>query len=347
MKSLKLTLALAAFIAVAGIAFVAQQTESSGSNMVSAAQGFVGKLTAEQKKQAIFDFDNDERFNWHFIPLQDKETRKYTRKGVPLEEMTAEQKAAALALVKAGTSESGNTAVTTIMSLEAILREQEGPKSAMVRNPDWYFFTVFGTPSKTGKWGWRVEGHHLSINFTMEGTQVVSSTPCFFGANPAEVKGGPNKGKRILPQAEDYARDLFKSLNADQQKIARQPKQFGEPDARKKTPNVGKPVGLAASKMTKDQKDTLRKLLKSYTDRMPGDVSTIEMKQVDDGGIDNVYFAFTGSVEGAGKGFTYRVHGPSFLVEFLNMQADSGGNPANHIHSCWRRITGDFGLTKS
>src|SRR5205809_2483846 len=116
--------------------------------MVSAASDFVGTLKPDQKKQAIFDFDSDERFNWHFIPLQDKTTRKYTRKGVPLEEMSAEQKKAALALLKAGTSESGNVAVTTIMSLEAILLEQEGPKSAMVRNPGWYFFTVFGTPSK-------------------------------------------------------------------------------------------------------------------------------------------------------------------------------------------------------
>lgn len=344
MKSLKLSLALAAFGLVVGIAYVAQQTDVAGTNMVSAAQGFVSKLGVDQKKQTLFAFDSAERFNWHFIPLQDKDTRKYTRKGLPMEEMDPIQRKAALALIKAGTSESGNTAITTIMSLESILLEQEGPKGAMVRNPGWYFFTIFGEPSKTGKWGWRVEGHHLSVNFTMQGTQVVSSTPCFFGANPAQVKGGANKGKRILPQSEDFARDLFKSLDADQKKVALQAKPFGEPDARKKTPNVGKPVGLAAAKMTKDQKETLRKLIAAYTDRMPKDVAAVEMKAVDDGGIDNVYFAFTGSAEGAGKGFTYRVHGPSFLVEFLNMQADSGGNPANHIHSCWRRIKGDFGL---
>ena len=344
MKALKLTLAVVALVTVAGLAYVAQQVDPAGTNMVSAAAGFVGKLSAEQKKQALYEFDSEERFNWHFIPLQDKETRKYTRKGVPLEEMSAEQKTAALALLKAGTSEAGNIAVTTIMSLEAILRAQEGPKSAMVRNPEWYFFTVFGAPSKTGNWGWRVEGHHLSINFTMEGTKVVSSTPCFFGANPAEVKTGKDKGKRILPQAEDHARDLFKSLDADQQKVALQKKPFGEPEARKKIPSVGKAVGVPASMMTKEQRDTLLKLIKSYTERMPADVAALEMKQVREGGLDNVHFAFTGSPDGPGKGFTYRVQGPTFLIEFLNIQADSGGNPANHIHSCWRRIKGDFGL---
>ena len=345
MKSLKLLLGIAAFTAVAGIAYVAQQTDISGPSMASAAQSFVGSLSADQKKQGVFDFDSTERFNWHFIPLQDKATRKYSRKGVPVEEMTAEQKKAALALLKAGTSEAGNVAVTTIMSLEAILLEQEGPKSAMVRNPGWYFFSVFGTPSKAGKWGWRVEGHHLSMNFTMDGMQVVSSTPCFFGANPAEVKGGPNKGKRILPEAEDHARELFKSLDADQKKVAYQDKHFGEPGALMKSPQVGKAVGLSAGEMTKDQKETLVKLLKSYTGRMPPDVAAQEMKQVKDGTLDKVHFAFSGSADAAGgKGFTYHVQGPTFLVEFLNVQADSGKNPANHIHSCWRRIKGDFGL---
>jgi hypothetical protein len=343
MKTLKMALALVALLSVAGIAYVAQQAETSGPSLVSAARTFVGLLSAEQMKQATFSFDDKERFNWHFIPLQDKATRKYTRKGLPLEEMSADQKKAALALVKAATSESGNAAVTTIMSLEAILLDQEGPKSAMVRNPGWYFFTVFGTPSKTGKWGWRVEGHHLSMNFTMDGTQVVSSTPCFFGANPAEVKGGPKKGQRILPQTEDYARDLFKSLDTEQQKVAHQGKHFGEPGALMKQPTVGAPVGLAAKEMKGGQKEMLHQLLKSYTGRMAGDIGAVEMKQVKDGGLDNVYFAFTGTTE-PGKGFTYRVQGPTFLVEFLNIQNDSGGNPNNHIHSCWRRIKGDFGL---
>jgi hypothetical protein len=336
--------ALLALLAVAGIAFVAQQTETSGAGMVAAADGFVGSLTADQKKQAIFAYDSDERFNWNFIPLQDKETRKYTRKGLPLEEMTADQKKAALALVKAGTSESGYLSVTTIMSLEAILLDQEGKKSAMVRNPGWYFFTVFGTPSKTGKWGWRVEGHHLSLNFTMEGTQVVASTPCFFGANPAMVMSGADKGKRILPQSEDHARDLFKSLDADQKKLALQEKAFDEPGQKTKTPKLGNAVGLASSKMTKEQNAILYTLVKSYTERLPKDIAALEWKAVNEGGFDKIHFAFTGSAEGPGKGFTYRVQGPSFVIEFLNIQADSGKNPANHIHSCWRRITGDFGL---
>src|SRR5581483_405746 len=104
------------------------------------------------------------------------------RKGLRLQEMTPAQRKAALGLLRAGTSEKGNVAAVTIMSLEEILHQQESKKPVNVRSPEWYFFTVFGTPSKTGRWGWRVEGHHLSLNFTLDRGQVLAATPAFFGA---------------------------------------------------------------------------------------------------------------------------------------------------------------------
>jgi hypothetical protein len=341
MKSARIILSLAVLASVAGLAYVAQQAETPGAQMVAAAQTFLGTLKGEQKTQAMFTFESKERTNWNFIPLQDKE-KKSTRKGLPLEEMTGEQKKAALALVKAATSDYGNLAATTIMSLESILREQE-KKGAMVRNPEWYFFTVFGTPGKTGSWGWRVEGHHLSLNFAMDGSQVISSTPTFFGANPAEVKSGPDKGKRILASSEDLAIKLFNSLDDEQKKIAHQEKAFPEPGQKTLVPNLGPPVGVAGAKMTEAQKTILWSLLKAYAERLHPQIAETELKLVKDGGLDKVHFAFTGSSE-LGKGHTYRIHGPSVVVEFLNIQADSGGNPNNHIHSNWRHIKGDFGL---
>ncbi len=341
MKLVRLGLALAVLVSVTGLAYVAQQVNIAGPTIVKSATNFVSTLTAEQKAIAVMPFESKERTNWNFVPLQDKE-RNSTRKGLPLEKMSAEQKKAALALVKSGCSESGAVAVTTIMSLEGILRDQE-KKGAMVRNPDWYFFSIFGTPSKTGKWGWRVEGHHLSINFTMEGTEVVAATPFFFGANPAQIKAGERKGQRILPAVEDLARKLFDSLSAEQKKVALQPKAFPEPAQGKVQPEVGAPVGLAAAKMTDQQKESLAALMKAYTDRMPTEVGDRELKTAMEAGLEKVHFAFTGD-SSPGKGFTYRVHGPTFVIEFLNIQADSAGNPANHIHSAWRRIKGDFGL---
>ena len=341
MKLARFAVALVALSSVAGLAFVAQQAEPSGTSMVMAAQNFLEGLKADQKQQATFPFDSKERTNWNFTPQQDA-SKKSTRKGLPLEAMTPDQKKTALALLRAGTSESGNVKATTIMSLEAILRAQE-KKGSMVRNPEWYFFTVFGSPAKTGQWAWRVEGHHLSLNFTMDGTQVVAATPSFFGANPAEVKDGPRQGLRVLAPAEDLAKELYNALADDQKQVAHQEKKFPEPTEKSAAPKVGAPVGLAAAKMTGAQKKLLMKLLTSYVNRMPTDVGALEMKNAKEAGLDNVHFAFAGTTE-PGQGMTYRVQGPTFVIEFLNVQADSAGNRANHIHSAWRRIKGDFGL---
>jgi hypothetical protein len=341
MKLTRILLALLLFTVMAGLAYVGQRAEPPGVKMVIAAEKFVDSLTAEQKEKAGFAYDSNVRTRWFFTPQQDAE-RRATRKGLPLEAMTPEQKRLALNLVAAGTSAHGNIQATTIMSLEAILHDLE-KKGRMVRNPEWYFFTIFGTPSKTGKWGWRVEGHHLSLNFTMEGTQVVASTPAFFGANPADVKSGPKKGLRILGSAEDLAIKLFGALDDEQKKVAYQSKPF--PEIREATvdPGVGPPRGLVAAKMTDEQRGILSKLLLAYTQRMPAEIAEMEIKHVREAGLDKVHFAYQGGTE-PGQKHTYRVQGPTFVVEFLNEQGDSAGNPANHIHSVWRKIRGDFGV---
>jgi hypothetical protein len=340
-KLARLLLALLLVAFLAGIARVAQEVEPAGAKMTRAGETFVASLNADQKAKAIFDFNDKERINWHFVPLQDKE-KKSTRKGLPLADMNAEQRKAALELLKAGTSPEGDKKATTIMSLESILRELE-KGGAMVRNPDWYFFTVFGKPSKSGRWGWRVEGHHLALNFVVDGGNVVSSTPAFFGANPATVKGGPREGLRTLPEAEDLARELFKSLDNDQKEIALQKEQFPEIEQGKQAPHVGPAKGLAAEKMTDAQRQLLVKLLQSYAERMPADIAAEELAQLKDAGIEKIHFAYAGSAQ-SGEPYTYRVQGPTFVVEFLNVQPDSAGNKANHIHSAWRNIKGDFGL---
>lgn len=342
MKLLRLSAAVLALAVLTGVAYVNQATETAGTKMTSAADKFLGTLKDEQKKKATFDFDDKERVNWNFIPLQDKE-RKYTRKGLPMEEMTKDQRAAALELLRAGTSEDGYTKATTIMGLENILRDLEMDKGAMVRNPNWYFVTVFGTPSKTSKWGWRIEGHHLSLNFTIDKGEVVSSTPAFFGANPAIIMTGDEKGKRALAAATQLAGDLYNALDDDQKKAAHQEKHFGEPKQGKPSAEVGEPVGLVAAKMTPRQKEILQKLIESYAQRMPTEIAAAELKQVKEAGPDKVHFAYTGE-PGDGKLHSYRVQGPTFVIEYLNIQEDSAKNPANHIHSCWRTLPGDFGM---
>jgi hypothetical protein len=341
MKLLRALIAVAVVGVVGGVAYFAQEQAPLGARMADAAQGLLASLSDEQRAKINFDFDDKERFNYAFVPLQDKE-KKPTRKGLRLEEMTDGQKKAVLELLKSGTSDKGFEQAVTIMSLETILHDLE-KNGAMVRNPGWYFVTIFGKPARTGKWGWRIEGHHLSLNFTVVDGQVLSSTPAFFGANPAEIKFGERKGTRTLKDVEDFARDLFKSLDEEQKKVALQPKHFGEPTQHVAAEKAGEPVGLAASKMTEAQRATLEKLLKAYTARMPEGVAAAQWKLVTDGGLDKVHFAYTGGVSD-GEPHSYRVQGPNFIVQFLNVQDDSAKNPANHIHSAWRELPSDFGV---
>jgi Protein of unknown function (DUF3500) len=344
MRLSRMLLALGLLSGLAGVAYVRQANEPAGSKMANAAERLLASLSAEQRAKATFAFDDKERFNWDFVPLQDRD-KKPTRKGLPLENMTGEQKDAARALLAAGTSPDGYAKATTIMSLESILNELEKGGS-LVRNPEWYFFTLFGTPSKTGRWGWRVEGHHLSLNFAVDGGKIIAATPAFFGANPATVMQGPRKGTKTLMDADELARELFGSLDDSQKKVAYQEKDF--PEIKSHTtldPEVGQPKGLAASKMTAKQRGLVLKLLQAYSSRMPPDVAEAEMSAVHKAGLDQIHFAYSGGVE-SGKKHTYRVEGPSFIIEFLNVQADSAKNPANHIHSVWRNTKGDFGITK-
>ena len=329
--------------ALAGVALVAQATRTAGAKMATAANTFVSSLTPEQKAKACFPFESPERVNWNFIPLQDKD-KKPLRKGIKLEDLSDGQKAAALNLLKAGLSEKAYGQATTIMSLENVLKELEG-NGANTRNPNWYFVSIFGEPSNEGKWGWRVEGHHLSVNLTLDKGVVVSATPIQLGANPAEVKEGARKGLRTLPEIEDLAKELIKSLDAEQTKIARQAKQFEEVQAKPRVKESA-PVGLAQAKMTDAQKATLWKLMEAYANRAVDDAAQDELKRAKDAGLDKVHFAYCIEEDKPGKPYTYRVQGPTFMIEFLNVQADSGKNPANHIHSAWRRLPADFGLEK-
>lgn len=337
----RLLLTLIAAGGLVGAAVVGKEGEPAGARMAAAAERLVASLDAAGKSKALFAFDDKERTNWHFVPLQ--AGKKPLRKGLRIGDMTPAQKEAALGLVRSGTSESGYAKATTIMSLESVLRELEG-NGPNVRDPGWYFFSVFGTPSKSGKWGWRVEGHHLSLNFTLDQGRVVGGTPFFFGANPAEVKAGPRKGLRTLPEAEDQARALFDALDDGQKKVALQPKQFPEIEEAKHAPRFGDPVGLPAARMTERQRALLRELLEGYAGRMPPEVAADEMARVKEAGLEKVYFAFARQDGKPGRPYTYRVQGPTFAIEFLDVQADSAHNPANHIHSVWHDLPEDFGL---
>ena len=303
---------------------------NSSTVMTLAARHFLNSLTPEQRAQATFGFPDDERQNWHFIPKE--------RKGLPLLNMEPHQKALAHALLSAGLSQQGYIKAVSIMSLEDVLRIMENDDGNR-RNPQKYYFSVFGEPSDTGTWGYRVEGHHLSQNFTVVNGKI-ADTPSFFGSNPAEVREGPRKGLRVLAAEEDLARDLLESLTPEQKKIAIIAEK-AYPDiltmASRKAAIEGQPSGLSAAKMTKKQFDLLQTLLSGYAANVPEQLAQTRLEHIKKAGT-NMFFAWTGT-EKRGEGHYYRIQAPTFLIEYDNTQ-----NNANHIHSVWRDFNGDFGL---
>jgi hypothetical protein len=235
------------------------------------------------------------------------------------------------------------------MELEIILRELEKARKGPLRDPERYFFTVFGKPEGSGRWGLSVEGHHLSLNFVVENGHVVSSTPTVFAANPAtvmsEVPGGQPKGTRLLAKEETRAFELLASLNAEQLKTAvidatapREVRAAGEPQ-----PPQTAPAGIPASQLSESQRKMLNSLIESYTENLPDQVAQDRWNAIRMGGSENVHFAWAGAQK-PGVGHYYRVQGPTFLIEFVNTQADAAGNVANHIHSIWRDMRGDFAI---
>lgn len=304
--------------------------DSASQQMTDAANAFLAALKEDQKAKATFQLKDDERLNWHFIPRD--------RKGLPMKEMETYQRVLAMALLNSGLSQKGFYKSAAIMSLEQILAEMEGSGARFRRDPDLYFVSIFGTPDAKKAWGWRVEGHHLAINFTVVNGKVAGS-PSFMGTNPAEVRQGARKGLRVLAAEEDLGRDLVKSLSADQQKKAiiseKAPADIITGADRKAKPL--KEEGITYSALNNQQKQKLETLLREYVYRCRAEVADLDFQKIKQAGMDKIWFAWAGGTE-KNEPHYYRVQGPTFLLEYDNTQ-----NNNNHVHAVWRDFEGDFG----
>lgn len=331
-------LGLVMVVAVAMGALVLAQSQpavKSGVGMSSAAKSFLAAISPEQRKEATFSYDDPERLNWHFIPRP--------RKGVPLKVLEGEALKTALKLIQSGLSEAGYDQTLNVMSLEDVLYLIEPGDRATRRDrrdPGKYYLSVFGEPSDSGLWGWRVEGHHLSLNFSIKDGQVIASTPEFFGANPGTIDAGKDRQIRVLGPEEDIARQILKLCTAEQQKLCWVSKDAPDevPGPNQPQAVVSNPVGLPVSKMSDDQKKLLQGLLGEYLKNLPADIEQERRDKLNAASIDKITFAWYGQPN-LSERHHYRVQGPTFVIEYNNTQ-----NNANHVHSMWRNLAGDFAL---
>ena len=331
LRSSRLVVALG--LVVVSIVGAMVAAERSASAMATAADRFLESLTPEQRTQAAFEFQSDEREQWHFIP-----TEMFPRKGLTIKAMTDAQRAGAHDLLSAGLSQRGYLTAAAIMDLEAVLRAIENG-GRMDRDPEGYFFSVFGSPSPDGAWGWRVEGHHMSLHFTIVDGTAVASSPYFFGSNPAQVRTGPKAGLRVLAEREDAARALVLALDRSQRATA--VIDDVAPDdiltGAELTVDPLSPVGVKAAALNPGQRELLMDVIHAYTAVMADDIAAERMASIRDAGLDDIGFVWAGPTARGAKHY-YRVQGPTFLIEY-----DSTQGNGNHVHSVWRDFTGDFG----
>lgn len=307
------------------------RADETGANMSEAARRLLAALDEGQRERAAFPYESPERFNWHWIPRE--------RLGLPFKELTPEQRSLGFALLDAGLSDGGMLKATTIMSLEEILRREERG-SGPVRDPELYYISVFGTPDDAGEWGYRIEGHHLALNYTLRGGRVVGATPFMLGSNPALVREGPRKGLRNLADIEAPANELALSLTESQRKAAVVAAVAPEVTS---TPNSAQPEptsaqGIAMDDLEERQRELLLRLVRAYATNFPSPISDRLRADLDRGAKD-LHFAWYGPVDVA-KPHAFRVQGSTLLIDFNDTQNDT-----NHIHTYYRSMLGDFGAS--
>ena len=305
----------------------------SAQAMRQAAESLLAGLPEAARAKVVRAFDDRDRLDWHFTPR--------SRNGAALKELDARGREAVHALLRTALSASGYRKAVNIIELELVLREIE--TFGLMRDPERYHLTLYGKPDAKAAWGWRFEGHHLSLNFTLAGDRLAADTPSFFGANPAmvpkEATYGAKQGLRVLAAEEDEARTLLGMLDdAQRREAVFEERAYGEivtSNADKIDPL--KPAGIAMAKMNDKQRAQLMNLIEVYAGTFEPALAAARMVRVREGGVENIRFGWAGATA-RGRPHYYRIQGPRFLIEY-----DCSQNDGNHIHTVWRDFSGDFG----
>ena len=239
---------------------------SAAAQMAEAATLFLDSLDTDQREMATYRYEDGERVFWYYPPMN--------RHGLALRDMEPRQRGLAYGLMATGLTERSYEQAKQIIDLETVLGplEEEAGQITFVRDPELYYFTVFGDPGGGDPWGWRAEGHHVSLHFSIWGDKVISVTPFFFGANPAEVRKGPKKGRRVLGDREDMAFELMESLDAGQRSRAMIYDEAPYDILTYNSSKVSLPAeeGLPAGRMSGTQKEMLIGLVAEYVNQVRG-----------------------------------------------------------------------------
>lgn len=300
----------------------------------SAARELLRSLSTAQRGRATFGFAGAERTRWHWtVPVN------VPRNGLPLGAMTAGQRKLALGLLRASTSKAGYKKAVDIMALQGVLQRMN-PTAGDTFDPDLYFVSVFGAPGDRA-WGWRLEGHHLSRNFTVVGRTIVPE-PFFLGAWPTRAGSAfrsVERGFRTMPREEDAAREIVLSLDGRLRRRAVFSENSLTDHVTQNAVRVAPlaPVGVLVRDLPSRAQARVLEIIRTYLANHPPAVARDAFSRLDRAGVARIRFGWSGSTR-PGVPHYYRLQGPTFLLEF-----DNSRNEGTHIHSVWRDYQRDFG----
>jgi hypothetical protein len=301
--------------------------ESLPSGMRSVAAALVARLDERQRAAACHDFSADAARRWI-------EYRPQARPGLSLAELSGAARKGAHRLLATALSPHAHAQAMTIIALEEVLDRAEGWTRG--RHSNDYWVAVFGDPERDERWGWRFEGHHLSVSMTVVGDEVYPS-PVFLGANPATVSYDGHPVVRPLALEEELARGLLDAMGPVGRALAVTAARPRDDIASAQDPVVLgpiEPMGIAASSLEPAARAVLDQLVAVYLDRLVPELAEQEARRVDPA---TLHFAWEGPTR-PGAGHYYRIQAADLLIEYDNTQ-----NDANHVHSVLRRPTRDFG----
>ena len=308
--------------------------------MRAAASAFLQALTPEQRRHTQYPLDSDVRRRWTNVASA-------PRFGLSYAEMTPLQRQRADALLQAFLSAEGYRQSKDIMLINGYLAEATGNTTRY--GADQFWISLYGNPSGTQPWAWRLEGHHLVLYVSVVGDQVVM-TPTFMGAEPTRIPSGIHRGVNVMAQEEAAGRALIQSLTAAQNQRAQlsSSKQGSNmlTEAYKDNAVVA-PAGIEASQLSSRQRQLLLAIVKSYADQYRQELSAERLREVEEH-LNQTSFAWIGQ-NGVEAPIYYRILSPVVLIEFDQQRAVSlPGDPntplRTHVHTIVRTPNGnDYG----